>query len=438
MLDGVIIAISALSFFAFGWIFYRKKLFQDYEVKNLSIQAVFSLTMALSCLLFQLVIFEILDYLPESRRLFWKGTISCMLIDLVVVIPLYQSFILVHSRFKLSFRYLVISSVSGWIVFLYGFHKLGQAFPLLDDVENVTHIGKLTSRVGVVGVTMMALLSGFGAVNAPYNYLSFFLKEVSSLDIKNAERKLLHTLDLILSKKKKILVMEKKQPEKPSGFFSFFSSSNETDQLYALRQDVLGLQQLSQNLFLEINDLYQEKERIEFSKTFKGKYFNILGYVFSGYCLLRLFIATINIMFNRVGKIDPVTNWLGFLVHFLDTDFDVEFWSQQISFILIGIMILTSIRGLLLQIMKVFKMWSSHSQKSNLVLFLAQIMGMYFLSSVIMLRMNLPAQYRLIITDLLQAVRFEFFHRWFDLVFILSALSTIALFFFTKASQVQI
>lgn len=64
--------------------------------------------------------------------------------------------------------------------------------------------------------------------------------------------------------------------------------------------------------------------------------------------------STINIVFDRVGKKDPVTRGLEIVVHWLGWSIDVAFWSQHVSFILVGCIVLTSIRGLLLTLTKVF------------------------------------------------------------------------------------
>lgn len=101
------------------------------------------------------------------------------------------------------------------------------------------------------------------------------------------------------------------------------------------------------------------------------------------------------------------------LPRFCHVEIDVPFWSQHISFLFVGIIIAASIRGLLNQLMKVLELsacsplvtlftrcaqlfytYSSSVTSSSIVLVLAHVMGMYFTSSVLLLRMSLPLQYR--------------------------------------------
>lgn len=62
-------------------------------------------------------------------------------------------------------------------------------------------------------------------------------------------------------------------------------------------------------------------------------------------------------------------------------------------------------------------------------------MGMYFLSSVLMMRMSLPAIYRNIISNLLGSIEFNFYHRWFDVIFLVSGLASVVLLYFVHQAN---
>lgn len=192
-----------------------------------------------------------------------------------------------------------------------------------------------------------------------------------------------------------------------------------------LNSEILPLEEFGKHLFLEIVEAHNAKSRVEYSKTWQGIYFNIVGHFFSIYCIWKIIICTINIVFDRVGKVDPITKGMAIVVHHMGYQIDVRFWSQQISFLVIGIIAVTSIRGLLITIAKFFNAISNRQSSNLVVLGLAQLMGMYFVSSVLLIRMNMPPKYRVIITQVLGELQFNFYHRWFDVIFLLSALCSI-------------
>uniref|UniRef100_A0A669EXE7 G protein-coupled receptor 89B n=1 Tax=Oreochromis niloticus TaxID=8128 RepID=A0A669EXE7_ORENI len=397
-------------FFGFGWLFFMRQLFKDYEVRHYVVQVVFSVTFAFSCTMFELIIFEILGALSSSSRYFhWKLNLYVILLVLIFVVPFYIGYFVV-SNIRLLQRQRLLFACMVWFTFMYFFWKLGDPFPILSPISNIVlwkewilSIEQLISRVGVIGVTLMALLSGFGAVNCPYTYMSYFLRNVTDSDILALERRLLQTMDMIVSKKKRIAMTRRQMYQrgedqnKQTGFWGMIKSVTSTqtgsENLSLVQQEVDALEELSRQLFLETVDLQATKERIEYSKTFQGKYFNFLGYFFSIYCVWKIFM--------------------------------VKFWSQHISFILVGIIIVTSIRGLLITLTKFFYAISSSKSSNVIVLVLAQIMGMYFVSSVLLMRMSMPLEYRSIVTEVLGELQFNFYHRWFDVIFLVSALSSI-------------
>ncbi|XP_040162086.1 Golgi pH regulator [Anopheles arabiensis] len=433
--DTLIVLVSQLIFFIGGWVFFVKQLFRNYEIRHVFVQLIFSSTLALSLTMFELIIFEIIGFLDSSSRYFhWRLGLTLLLIMVIAVIPYLIAYSCISNVRIVPAKWVQPLTTLIWLCYLYGFWRIGDPFPLLSVSRGIFTIEQAVSRIGVVGVTVMAILSGFGAVNYPYTSMSYFIRPVSQSDVVNLERRLLQTMDMILVKKKRIaLDRRRNKPNQKQSIWGMISSVTQrpagAENIGQLRLEISALEELSRQLFLEAHSMKNMQERERWAATLQGKYFNVLGHFFSLYCLWKIFICTINIIFDRVGKKDPVTRGIEIAVHWCGFDMDIAFWSQHVSFLLVGCIVVTSIRGLLLTLTKFFYKISSSKSSNIIVLVLAQIMGMYFCSSVLLMRMNMPAEYRVIITEVLGGLHFNFYHRWFDVIFLVSALATIVVLY---------
>lgn len=431
-------------------------MFRDYEVKAGWVQVMFAFTFMMSTTMFELIILEILNvFHPESRERHWRISLVVMMITILLVLPFSVAY-LAACNIVQSKRTAVWMSACAVAVYLTAFYYAGNPFPTLTKTHGVLSMEVGLSRIGVVGVTTMALLSGFGAVNSPYTYLAYFMRSVNVDEIEELERRLLINLELILTKKKKLAFKTWESarkavnaPAESSGGSSWgaplrwlknvVGSSDDRgedgspwgDNTDALKTEIKTLEDVSRGLFQEVTDMRGELMRIKFSKTLKGRLYNFAGYFFSVYCVYKIVSAMVNVIFDRKARTDPLTRLVQMNV---PLPFDIVVWWQYVSFLLIGVMIVMSIRGFLKSTIAIFQNWASAVTSNMIILLLAQLMGMYFVSSVLLIRMNLPPQYREIITVVLGDIEFQFYHRWFDVIFVMSALSTILMFFLVKRS----
>ena len=414
--------------------------FMGSVVRHRVVDAVFTFTFLFSFLLLELVVFEILKILDQDiRHTFWRWVLCASLVMVIVVLPGHLAHVIMSPYF--SGKLLAFAVSAALSLFLVVFVKITSLAPIISDTTELLTISQAVSRVGVVGVTVMAIFSGFGAINFPYSYYRYWQCRNIPLALSSKKSMLHAKLDHLVGLKLELSAMVRsrtgqpapEQPSRPSNFFSGFG--NRVKEAFMSRDEgklkqKLGMiemyeQQMLPETFLEYHDLVEFKLRAEWSRTLLGGVGHYSGYFFCGYSLYRVFITAFNILLGRVSKIDPVTRWISVSLQLLNSDLDSDVLGQQVSLLLVSILIFTSFRGFFVQWLKFFRMQNAAYSAifaRVFVVLMAWIMGMYFISSVLLLRMTIPQSYRESISKVMGNVQVPFFHFWFDVVFLISAL----------------
>eukprot|EP00884_Botryococcus_braunii_P006472 jgi/Botrbrau1/15826/Bobra.40_1s0012.1 len=445
------VVLSLILLFIFGWLFLNRIFFKEVEEKDVVVQVLFSVVFALSLNLVEVLLFEILELLDARTRWFnWRLDVIGLLVLLLGLLPYYHCFRMLNNSSKVQTNHAYGAAILFLAVFMYAFWRIGRYWPGVPPPERgIFRLEQAVSRVGVMGVSIIAVLSGYGAVSLPYSYLSLFIRPVELAEVAAMEAQLMQTMEQVVRKKKQIALAEtemkrlKRQPAgsgAPSLLHRFVSSvfapgeaGSAARSIETLQSEVKSLETLSRALFVEVLDLKRERARALLSRTAYGLLQNLLGYCLSAYCIVRMYTSVKSLIFGEDVSSDPLGRIIGFCLYFLSRGqirINVHHVSQYITLLFVGGISVSSLQSFLRNMTKIFFAVSGEGNMGTLVLTLSELMGFYAISTILLIRKQLPLKYRDIIADVMGGeLEFEFFHLWFNSLFLASAFLTFLLFY---------
>ncbi|KAF8539710.1 Abscisic acid G-protein coupled receptor-domain-containing protein [Trichophaea hybrida] len=401
----------------------------------------FSTTLGATAVLAELVLCEVSDWVDSNaRKLAFRTVVSVLMFCLIVAIPLLEIYSLVETRWDRKRRAAVVMSAFG--VWLWVFWKL----PIMSGHMELrlTHPRTLSeeclARVGVVGVSLMALLSGFGCVSTPWQNFGAKQKTVSENDLTRASAGLEATSELLISKRNKLRYVEKKMQENPpqegimAKMFSAVRGDPDMQERTVLLKEVSGLESMRASLSVELAELQRRVAFQQRSGSIMGRMLKTIYWGFSIYCIYRIAATTlahlplIKRRHSSFSQSDPINNILAFLAVYWGPHLDRAAWSRQIGFLMSGVIIagsLSSVMTTLKMLVRFAPGTIASEYHPNLPLFVSQLSAVYVLASAILLRSNLPPSMSTVISESLGApLDPAFVDRWFDLLFLGAAGST--------------
>nr|POF13341.1 golgi ph regulator [Quercus suber] len=311
-------------------------------------------------------------------------------------------------------------------------------------------------RIGIIGISLMASLSGFAAVSSLWQTFGVRHRHIRDADIDRKEAGLVATEEMLAAKQSRLRALQRRMSEAPSptdskGFVgrvmgSLRGGNADTHELHSLEMEVSGLDAMRYTLSAALATLHARRTAQRRARTPAGRLLQLSNTAFALYCAYRIVTTTFSALRRASSHpntpsatTDPITRVLALVTAHWDHNLDRDSWARQISFLLSGAMLAAS-AGAVLQTFRLFARFApplrrrrattSASASSSLPLVISQVAGAYVVSSALLLRSNLPAEVRGVISDALGApLEPRFVESWFESWFLVAvALTAFGLF----------
>ncbi|KAI1082400.1 Abscisic acid G-protein coupled receptor-domain-containing protein [Whalleya microplaca] len=427
----------------------------------------FSTTVGLAAVLAELILCEISELVnPHARAMALRITVPTLLFLLIVLIPFLELQSLITGS-GWTFQRTTKGRIprTAWVlqfamfgVWIFVFWSLGNLVPVGSEairpsakMASIEVESKFSSglaracleRIGVIGISLMALLSGFASVSSPWHTFGSHAsrRPITESDIARKQAGLDATNEMLLTKRHRLQALQRKVADASStdqpGFVTKFIGSirggGDMSEIRTLRLEIAGLEAMEANLSSSLSALRSRQANSARAATFFGKLVLVPTYLFSVYCVYRILATTLSTLRRlyypaaSFSSSDPINRLLGLLAKHWDPKLDQIAWARQISFLLSGVILAASANSAL-QTFHLFAKWTPgllyHAQ-ANLALLIGQISAIYVISAALLLRSNLPKEVGSAVGDALEsALEPGFVDRWFEGWFLLASVAT--------------
>lgn len=460
--------------------------------------AAFGATIGLAAVLAELIMAEIMEVVdPRVREVAIRGTVGSLVVLLVIVVPALEARSFIDAvglgswmrgegrkgmrRFAWAVQLVVFG---GWLAAFwacgravpngsdeYGYLNKGEdggsfdstgvsiasARAESDEDGGIFNLGAeglsraCLERIGVIGISLMALLSGFASVSTPWHTFiddrAYRRRPVTDVDITRKQVGLDATSEMLVTKRHRLRALQRKVdagsgvPQPSGGFMgkmigsikSIGGGGGDAAEIKALQLEISGLEAMEASLTSSLSLLRNRQAAHARDGTALGKILALPSYGFSIYCIYRILATGLTSLrrlyhpHSSFSSSDPINRFLGLLARHWDPKLDQIAWARQISFLLSGVILAASFNSVL-QTFHIFARWAPgllRQAQANLALIIGQIAATYVIAAALLMRSNLPREVGRSVSDALaSALEPAFVDRWFEGWFLLASVLT--------------